>query len=148
AFTVLLPPADGEGDAPEETSDESAEPHDRPLILVVDDEYAAHSVASRALERAGYRTLVTENADQAREALEEHGNEIALILLDLTMPGLDGDEFLRAARPSAPVILSSGYSEAQAVGRCSDVPLAGFLHKPYRPSQLVEMVRGTLGQGA
>ncbi len=71
-----------------------------------------------------------------------------VVVLDLTMPGLDADETLRAlrsVRPNLPVILSSGYSESEASRRFAAGDLAGFLPKPYRPYQLLEKVRQALG---
>ena len=66
------------------------------------------------------------------------------MLLDLSMPGLSGEETfeaLRAIDPSVRVLLSSGYSEAEATRRFVGRGLAGFLQKPYRPGALVEAVR-------
>jgi DNA-binding NarL/FixJ family response regulator len=70
--------------------------------------------------------------------------EIGLVLLDLSMPGMPGDETLRRLREISPdiqVILSSGYSEAEATRRFTGLGLVGFIQKPYDAASLVEAVQ-------
>jgi two-component system cell cycle sensor histidine kinase/response regulator CckA len=69
------------------------------------------------------------------------------VVLDLTMPHMNGDETLREihrTKPDVPVILSSGYSETQAASRLKGVTIVGFLQKPYRPSELLTILRKVL----
>ncbi len=113
-------------------------------VLVVDDELAVRQLTQVALERAGFRVTVAENGAEALELFRESPDEYGVILLDLTMPVMDGEETfraLRAERPGVRVLLSSGYNEQEATSRFTGRGLAGFLQKPYRAHQLVSCVR-------
>jgi PAS domain S-box-containing protein len=111
-----------------------------PLILIVDDDPAVCSVARRALTRSGFKTIEANNGGRALEIFMERKGEIAAVLLDLTMPELSGDEVLERMRhldSGVPVIISSGYSEADVTARIGRHGCAGFLQKPYEVVQLV-----------
>ena len=76
--------------------------------------------------------------------LERDPDEFGVILLDLTMPVMDGEETFQAMRefrPGVRVLLSSGYNEQEATGRFARRGLTGFLQKPYRARELVAAVR-------
>lgn len=118
----------------------------RGTVLVVDDQAAVRSVACRILEHLGFDTLCASNGARALELYRTHQDEIALVLLDLTMPVMDGRETLDALlalRPDLPIVMSSGYDEgvdpASAPGRAR-----GFLHKPYRIQEVREAIRRAL----
>ena len=114
-----------------------------PCVLVVDDEPHVRTVARMALEEHGFKVLVAAGGGQAVSLLETHGDEVQLVLLDLLMPDVDGGEALRAMRrlrPDLRVILSSGYEEETARRGFDREALAGFLHKPYAVTALVEAV--------
>jgi CheY-like chemotaxis protein len=109
-------------------------------ILVVDDEQTVRIFAQQALEHNGYRVLLAENGEEAIEVLAAHP-EVVAVLLDLTMPDISGDEVarhLRSIRPSLPILLSSGYSEAEARERFGAAEVTSFLEKPYRAVTLLE----------
>jgi len=70
--------------------------------------------------------------------------EINLILLDLTMPGLTGEETLRRLHkinPAVRVIIMSGYSEGETMQRCASVGVAGYLPKPFEIAELVDRLK-------
>jgi PAS domain S-box-containing protein len=116
-------------------------------ILVVDDEEDIRSLAQMALERFGFSVLLANDGVHAIDLFREHRNEIALVLLDMTMPRMDGRETflaLRELRPDVPVVVASGYSEHDIARRFSDISFQGVLTKPYRRSQLLERVRKAL----
>ena len=74
-----------------------------------------------------------------------------MVLLDLTMPRMDGEETfreLRRIRPDVRVIISSGYNEQESTNRFAGKGLAGFIQKPYGVRPLVEKIRQGLGLGA
>jgi CheY-like chemotaxis protein len=126
----------------EERHDEAGNP-----ILVVDDEEQVRRVATRVLNGRGYAVRC---AADGREAIDLLGTmeRPALVLLDVTMPGLGGEAVLRELRaidPSIPVILSSGFTEEQAMERLSGAEVEAFLHKPYRPSALLRLIESLLG---
>jgi two-component system cell cycle sensor histidine kinase/response regulator CckA len=116
-------------------------------ILVVDDEDAVRAVSKTILDRFGYRTLTARNGKEAVELFREQRNGIDLVLLDMTMPVMDGVEALRelrAVRPDVRVLLSSGHPESEAEDRLSGERLSGFIQKPYRSAELIERVKAAL----
>ena len=99
------------------------------------------------LERAGARVLSADDGAAAIALVAQHGPEIALVLLDLTMPGMNGAqtlEQLRRLAPEVPVILMSGYDEQDARGMCDPEQLAGFIQKPFDLDSLLATVRRAL----
>lgn len=100
--------------------------------------------ARRALERYGCEVLLADNGLSAVELFERRAREISAIVLHLAMPVMGGEEAyrrLKEIRPDVPIILSSGFSEADAKRRFQGRDLAGFLQKPYRASSLAEKVK-------
>jgi PAS domain S-box-containing protein len=118
-------------------------------ILVIDDEEIVRSTADSALRRLGYNVITAADGSRGVELLREQGQSIRLVLLDLSMPGVSGEETMREIRkirPDVPVVLSSGYSEAYALRRFEDQQLAGFLQKPYTGRTLALRVREAIGR--
>ena len=112
-------------------------------VLVVDDERAVRTLARAALERAGYEVECAVGGLEALKAFESAPDRFGLVLLDLTMPELDGEQTfrtLRRIRPGVRVLLSSGYTEQEATSQFAGRGLAGFLQKPYRAAELVARV--------
>jgi PAS domain S-box-containing protein len=119
----------------------------RETILVADDEEMVRKTAFAVLEKLGYRVLLSEDGSQALECFARHPGEIQLILLDMTMPVMNGEEVLTRLRSGGhrvKVIASSGYSEAEALGRFGS-GIDGFLQKPYTANQIARAVRAALG---
>jgi PAS domain S-box-containing protein len=115
-------------------------------VLVVDDEDVIQNLAKSTLERYGYRVVVASNGEEALKVFGSMKEEIALVLLDMTMPIMSGEEtltHLKALHPTVRVIASSGYNEIEALRRFGD-GISAFLQKPYRSSQLAEKVKLTL----
>jgi len=110
-------------------------------VLVVDDEPSVRAIAREALLRAGFRVIVAASGLEAVERMKVDGAGIDAALVDMTMPGMSGVETMRALRAVArdlPVVLTSGYSEEEAVTRCGGDAAAGFIQKPFVPAILVE----------
>ena len=117
------------------------------LILVVDDEKMVRSLARRVLEKFGFRVMTADDGLRALEIFRPHAAEIVAVLLDVTMPNLDGAETfreMRSLRPDIRVILSSGYDQREAMSKVASEELAGFLRKPYLPMDLIDRVREVL----
>jgi CheY-like chemotaxis protein len=117
-------------------------------VLVVDDEDAVLKLAKPALERYGYKVSTASNGEAAVQLVRERGSELALVILDLTMPVMDGKEALghmKAIAPDLPVVLSSGYDQRQAVEGFGEYTLAGFIQKPYSVRELLKTVKSVLG---
>ncbi len=149
-FTILLPAVQGGRAKDEASSTEARSWSGTGKVLVVDDEQMVLEVARRALERLGYEVEIAHNGEQAVELVERRPEEYACVLLDLTMPGIGGEECfrrLRSIRADLRVILSSGYSECELVSRYAESGFSGFIHKPYRLETLAEAVKTAIGAG-
>lgn len=99
------------------------------------------------LERVGYRVLLTCDGCEAVETFKAHHETVDLVLLDMTMPRMSGEEALeqiRGINPNVKVIISSGYNEQEAINRFSGQELAAFIQKPYRPRDLIRLIGRTL----
>jgi two-component system, cell cycle sensor histidine kinase and response regulator CckA len=113
------------------------------VVLVVDDEEIVRNVAKAALQIQGYRVILACDGREAVEVFREMSDSISLVILDLTMPVMGGEEALRRMRdirPDVTVMLSSGYTQTDAMRRFSDEGLAGFIQKPYTSARLRETV--------
>lgn len=119
------------------------------VILVVDDEALVRHTAHQILERGGYTVMEARDGVEALEIYRMHGDVIRAVLLDLTMPEMDGETTLRelmGIREDVKVLLSSGYSEQDAVARFEVQRAAPFLQKPYTAQSLLRAMRALLDQ--
>ena len=124
--------------------------HGTGTILLVDDEETVRHLSGEMLERLGFRVLTAANGQVALELFKTHASEIRAVLLDLTMPIMDGTETFRELRrfkADIPVIMSSGYNEQEITQRFSGKGLAGFIQKPYNLTTLSEILRAALETG-
>jgi CheY-like chemotaxis protein len=116
-------------------------------VLVVDDEGTVRTLTRRMLERVGFTVLTAEDGRQAVEIFQRVAADVDLVILDLTMPQLDGEACfreLRLMKPEVKVILSSGYTEQDVVNLFAGQGLAGFIQKPYTSEELIAKVRDVL----
>ena len=155
-FQLLFPavresPADQESEPPAPPPQTSRGSGGGPgEVLVVDDEAAVRNLATITLERAGLKPILASDGEEGLKLFQERQGEIDLVLLDLTMPGMDGREVLERIREldeSIPVILSSGFSEDQALNGIRKGTRTRFLRKPYTPCALTDLISGLTGQG-
>jgi PAS domain S-box-containing protein len=151
SFKVLLPAVEAAAQ-PVSHHVEAAEVwHGSGLILLVDDEESVRGVGRSMLERLGFAVVTAGDGQEAVSVYRARADEIACVVLDLTMPRMDGEEAfreLRQVRPDVRVILSSGYNEQEVTQRFAGKGLAGFLEKPYRLETLRAQLRRVLDQGA
>ncbi len=144
---IKAPPVETPAAAPREMAEDDLEIEG--TVLLVDDEEGVRSMAHRMLERLGFRVLTAVDGLEAVDCFRRHHGEIRLVLLDMTMPRMDGVEAfraLRAIRPDVKVILTSGYSEQMAAEQVGENGPAAFLQKPYRPADLVHKIDDVLDQ--
>lgn len=116
-------------------------------VLLVDDEETVRTVTRRVLERAGFRVLLANDGMEGVEMFREHASELTLVLLDMTMPRMNGEQafkLMKDVRSDVPVILSSGYNEPEALDHFAAEGLAGFIQKPYRAEELLQKMRSVL----
>lgn len=145
-FKVLFP-ASRDSQHPVSTKEEVMSWQGRGTILVVDDEPVVRDVAEHTLRPLGFDVLLAVDGQEGVEVFDGHRDEIVFVLLDMTMPRLSGEqtyEQIRQMRPEVPVLLSSGYNEQETVRRFVGQGLAGFIQKPYQPSELVAKIREIL----
>ena len=151
-FKVMLPAVALNAAAAADSNQSTPAPADsrsRALtVLVVDDDETVRSVTRRMLEHAGYSVL---QAADGVEALEVYASNpgIDVVLLDMTMPHMDGEETFRELRRisgDVRVVLTSGYNEQDATERFAGKGLAGFIQKPYRPAELLAKIVETADQ--
>jgi len=113
-------------------------------VLVVDDEEDVRLMASAMMEKLGFTVLSAIDGVEGVKIFRKHADEIAFVLLDLTMPRMDGVETfteMRRVNPDVRIILSSGYSKEDSVERFAEIPFSGFIKKPYRFEDLMGKVR-------
>jgi signal transduction histidine kinase/CheY-like chemotaxis protein len=116
-------------------------------ILVVDDDETARDTAATLLAHLGFQTLLAADGDDALRCFQRSQECIRAVLLDATIPGLEGREVvvrLHAQRPGLPVHLTSGYSEGEVMKDYVGVRLNGFVLKPLEVGRLSHVLRESL----
>ncbi|MCA9424488.1 MAG: GAF domain-containing protein [Candidatus Omnitrophica bacterium] len=152
-FSLYFPSTDlGKIHSPDPSAGEFAdEDLSGTKVLVVDDEDSVRTLVARVLTREGLEVITAESGMAAIEIVQRFPNDFDLVLLDLTMPQLDGKEtFDRLVRiqPNLRVLLTSGFSEEETTDRFQGRQLAGFIQKPYRSNELSRRVRSALARPA
>ena len=145
-FTVLFAAAEGVA-AQRHVAARNAALQGSGVVLVVDDEKPVRELVRRVLERNGYTVLLAESGLAAVDLLKRHPGAIALVVLDLSMPRMGGDEALpelRKIRPEIKVLVSSGYSESETMTLFKGQRVSGFIQKPYTGADLAEKVKACL----
>lgn len=137
-------------------ADELADPHPasadgvaagvarRGTALLVDDEDAVRAATAHMLEEAGF-TVVEASAGKAALALLDRHRDVAVLVTDHLMPGMDGTQLVRRARlirPDLPCLIISGYADVEGVA--PDLPR---LTKPFRAKELIDALNAVLGPG-
>jgi CheY-like chemotaxis protein len=143
-FKLLLP-ALAASEGQHVTSDASDGPwRGEGCVLVVDDEESVRAMARHMLEQMGFEVITAADGREAVARYRELAGQVSLVLLDLTMPHLDGVgafRALRAIRPDVRVVLMSGYSEHAVEPQFAGKGLAGFVQKPFRLDTLRRALR-------
>ena len=114
---------------------------DSPRLLLVEDEPALADLLKRYLERLGYQVDACDHPDAALALLDAHPDAYALLITDLSLPAMSGDELMTRSRLRAPhlrAIISSGYPYQPRVEGVE------FLQKPFLPNLLAEAVERAL----
>jgi PAS domain S-box-containing protein len=141
-ITVALPATAADAPVAEHPAEVELLGHGR--ILVADDEDLVRKMAKFTLETYGYATEIASNGAEALEKFRSGPADFAAVLLDLTMPVMSGEDVLHAIRKirrDVPVVLSSGYTETEAVEKFQNLGLSGFLQKPYTATALARKIK-------
>jgi len=150
SFKVLLPV--GSGVAPRDEKEPTGSVSSKALqgtVLVVDDEELVRNVSAQMLMSMGLDVLTAVDGLDALEVFKANQDRIVLVLLDMTMPRMDGEETFRelsAMASDVRVVLTSGYNEQDATNRFVGKGLAGFIRKPFTLHDLKDLLGTTLGQ--
>ncbi len=145
-FKALFPAATGPGQE-SETHPEEGGWTGTGTVLLVDDEESVRAVSGKLLQRLGLEVVTAADGKEAIAAYRERQADIDVILLDLTMPRMNGEEAYRELRkidPAVRVVLASGYSESDVSARFAGKGLAGCLQKPYSLAKLRGLLSGLL----
>jgi len=151
-FSIYLPRCrDQVRSAAAPTATSRDRPGNHETVLVVDDEDMILQLTRRMLEREGYQVLTASSGPTALSLVAENPADVDLILLDMTMPGMTGDQVLRELRRmgcAIPVVISSGYSLGGSIQELVGTPggADGFLPKPYNMQQLSAAVSAAVGK--
>ena len=147
-FKVLFPTLDGARERVRHSNPPLlADWRGRGTVLLVDDEESLLGLGSRILEHLGFTVLTAADGLQAVDLYRAKGKEIDLVLMDMTMPHMDGAEafgVLRRLNPEVRVVIASGYSQGDVVSRFVGKGLSGVLQKPYTFAKLRETLAGLL----
>ncbi|MCA9095769.1 MAG: response regulator, partial [Planctomycetaceae bacterium] len=116
-------------------------------VLLVEDEPAVRAISSAILKSQGYSVIEASGGQEALEIFREQQNIIDILLTDVVMPGMNGQELADAVceiRPGFPVICVSGYTNDYLVGQMGEAPRYAFLPKPFPPEALSQKIRELL----
>lgn len=143
SFKILLPASD----RPAEVFNGAAQKDawkGSGTVLLVDDEETIRGIGAEMLKELGFATITACDGREALEAFRQNP-DISFVILDLTMPHMDGEQCFRELRllnPMVKVVMSSGYNEQEVTQKFVGKGLAGFIQKPYRLSTLQEVIQG------
>jgi DNA-binding NtrC family response regulator len=134
---------DGTGVAP--TAEPTVRRHcEKPCVLVVDDEHMVRIMVQLGLEQYGFDVILARNGREAIELYGRHMEEIAVVLLDVRMPGLDGPQTLKLMRELNPEVLACfmcGDTVADKLGELFQRGAAKVIAKPFRLDELARVLR-------
>ncbi|MEI6703872.1 MAG: response regulator, partial [Deltaproteobacteria bacterium] len=122
----------------------SAPWHGSGTILLVEDEEPIRIIAKALLNKFGFTVLEAVNGKEALELYQRNATDIKLVMTDMGMPIMDGYELfykLKKINPKLPVIVSSGYGDAEVSSRIAGEEIAGLISKPYNPDQLRDVLK-------
>jgi PAS domain S-box-containing protein len=128
-------------------ADRRAEPGPRGTILVVDDEASVRAFIGAVLRRKGYRVLEASDGREALAIFDREKGAIEGVVLDVVMPVMGANELLpllKARKPNIAILLTSGYSEAEARRLSAAYPGAAFIQKPYTARQILKALQQSM----
>ena len=114
---------------------------------MVDDEVSIRSLVRGILESTGFDVMEAKDGREGLEVFQKHMDTIRLVVLDMTMPYMQGDEVFREMRnlkEDVKVILSSGYNKQEIISHFNGKGTGAFIQKPYQAQQLIDLVHTTL----
>lgn len=150
-FRIFLPRVEGEPERETRPRRPAQPAGGSETILLVEDEDSVRELAARILQENGYQVLAEASAEQAQKLWDRHGTSIDLLVTDLVLPDLDGQELadrLRRARPGLPVVAMSGYTETARMRADPLRSTMSFIAKPFSAEDFGRKVRQALDAAA
>ncbi|HJV66895.1 MAG TPA: ATP-binding protein [Geomonas sp.] len=147
-FRLLFPAVAGAATRQREAALPGGPYRGKGTVLLVDDEENIRNLGKEMLERLGFGVLTAGDGREGLAAFSRHGGEIVCVLLDLTMPVLDGRQTfnaLRRLRPGLKVIICSGYSEHEVSRKFAGQREVAFIQKPYKLAEVSSKFKELLG---
>jgi CheY-like chemotaxis protein len=130
------------------TLDAHGSPTHGRTVLLVDDENMVLEVGRTILQRLGHAVVTAASGEEALAQFDQHRKTIGCVVLDLSMPGMDGKQAfkqLRAQSPHLPIIIASGLAADQVMGQFDDTPPTSVIQKPYQVADLSAKIQAILG---
>ena len=146
-FRILFPCVEGDAESDARAVGNTVSWRGQGCILVVDDEEAVRNTAALMLGKLGFEVVKMNDGRRAVEAFRAEPGRFAMVLMDLTMPLMSGEQAfaeLRSIRPNLGILLMSGYNEQEAISRFEGPGRAHFIQKPFEFEQLSKAVQGML----
>jgi PAS domain S-box-containing protein len=147
-FTIYLPASEKKVEKEKKPSSQLLKGTE--TILLVDDEEVVVNVSRMLLEALGYKVFMARSGQEALVVYEARKGEIDLVIMDMIMPGMGGEntiDILKTMNPDLKVILSSGYSLDGQATRIMERGCQGFIQKPFSARELSQKIREVLGKG-
>ena len=119
----------------------------RQTVLVVDDERSIRQLVGNVLRQHDFNVLEAADGSRAIEIARKHPSEITLLLTDLVLPGINGEELgriLKTSNPELHVVFMSGYAEDELAGRGIAGVGSAYITKPFSGDVLTLMIHGVL----
>ena len=151
AVTIYLPIVEAPVPARPVVHAKRTAPQSPATILLVEDEVALRSLMRRILERSGYVVFEAEHGAQALERCESHDGAIDLVVSDIVMPTMGGQEManrLREMRPRSRLLFVSGFTDDEVMQQGIIIHGSAYLQKPFSPTSLVAKVGEVLREPA
>jgi len=119
------------------------------FVLLIDDELVVREVGSEMLESMGISCIAAENGEQGIQVYKEKRDKVALVILDIEMPGISGDkvyDMLKEINPGIKILLISGYARSYLEARYFKRKLDGltFMSKPFQLNQLSQKIKSIM----
>jgi len=148
-FKVLFPTASVSAEMTSAKPTTTARWKGSGTILLIDDEEIVLAVGQKMLKSLGFNVMTANDGREAVQMVRRHTHEIRCVIIDLTMPHMDGEETFRELRRTHPdicVIMSSGYNEQEVISRFVGKNVAAFIQKPYGLAELTETMKKVCGE--
>ena len=144
-FSVYLPESEAQTteELAETTTPSQRQPAEHATIMVIDDEIQILELFEKLFSRRGYSVRSYSDGKQALEAFSEHPDEIDLVITDMSMPTISGDQVARRVinvRPDMPVIVCTGYNERFSAEQAEELGVREYLLKPISPKVMLDKV--------